>query len=159
MVRLPRLLYLQEPCRWLYEALPAPPWAANDRPRGWSYDPAALAREAKRAIDVRRREVQVREEVRNASAFDKILCNSLYSRESILRAYGLDAKVCYLGVDPLEFAGPEATGEREGFFLTVGAAMAEKNVEFIILALGHKLDGEQSRPIVTTSTLQLVSVW
>lgn len=140
LVRLPKLLYLQEPYRWLYEALPAPPWAANDRPRGWWYDPATLAREAKRGIGLRRRAVQIREEVRNAGAFDKILCNSLYSRESILRAYGLEAEVCYLGIDSAEFAGPEPADGRGDFFLTVGAAMPEKNVEFIIRALGRRQD-------------------
>ena len=38
--------------------------------------------------EVRNARVQVREEIANAKAFDRILCNSCFSRESILRAYG-----------------------------------------------------------------------
>ena len=43
--------------------------------------------------------IQAREEFLNASAYNVILTNSFFSRESILRAYGLDARVCYLGID------------------------------------------------------------
>ncbi len=146
MVLLPKLLYLQEPYRWLYEALPTPPWAANKRPRGWWYDPPTLAQELKRALRLRKRAIQIREEVRNAGAFDKILCNSFYSRESILRAYGLGAEVCYLGVNAARFAGQGNPDDREDFFLTVGAAIPEKNIEFIIRALGHRQD--RSWPLV-----------
>ena len=34
--------------------------------------------------------------------------NSFYSRESILRAYGLDAEVCYLGVDETRFTADDS---------------------------------------------------
>ena len=77
--------------------------------------------------------MQVREEVRNARAFSEILVNSFYSRESILRAYGLDATVCYLGVDTDLF---QPTGDgREPFLITVGSGTREKNVDFLVEAV------------------------
>ena len=41
----------------------------------------------------------MRAELENARGFDQILVNSIFSRESVLRAYGLEAEVCYLGVN------------------------------------------------------------
>ena len=64
--------------------------------------------------------MQLREEVRNAAAYDVILTNSLYSRESILRAYGLSSRVCYLGVDTEAFQVDSTGTKRKNFFLTVG---------------------------------------
>jgi len=88
---------------------------------------------------VRRRQVRIREESRNARAFDMVACNSMYSRESILRSYGVDPRVCYLGVDEQRMT-PRRELSRRPFLLTVGAAMAEKNVSFIIRALGTRPD-------------------
>ena len=34
-VDVPSVLYLQEPYRRFYEALPVPPWAADERGPGW----------------------------------------------------------------------------------------------------------------------------
>jgi glycosyltransferase involved in cell wall biosynthesis len=142
---LPNVLYLGEPYRWLYEAMPNPPWAANVRPEKWWIRPGALFAEARRSALMRLWSIQVREEVKNAAAFDKILCNSLYSRESILRAYGLDSRVCYLGVDTVGSNEAPFAG-REGLFLTVGAVTNEKNIEFIIRALALRQD--RSWPLV-----------
>jgi glycosyltransferase involved in cell wall biosynthesis len=143
-VGVPSLLYLQEPHRAFYEAFPRPPWAADERSEGWWHSPQELRRATKRAIQVRRNEVQVREEVRNASAFSLIACNSMYSRESILRAYGLEAEVCYLGVDQARFTPGE--GARRQFFLSVGYAGSHKNAAFIIRSLGRRRD--KSWPLV-----------
>jgi glycosyltransferase involved in cell wall biosynthesis len=142
---LPKVLYLQEPYRWLYEALPDPPWAANARPEKWWIRPRVLFAEARRSALMRLWAIQVREEVRNAAAFNTILCNSLFSRESILRAYGLDSRVCYLGVDTGGSNEMPSAG-REAFFLTVGAITKEKNTEFILRALALRQD--RSWPLV-----------
>jgi glycosyltransferase involved in cell wall biosynthesis len=147
---LPSVLYLQEPHRSLYEALPNPPWAADERPPGWWYSHREVRHAVRRAFQVRRNEVQVREEVRNASAFNKVACNSLYSRESILRAYGLDAEVCYLGVDESRFT-PGDHGPRLPFFLSVGHAAYHKNAAFIIRALGRRAD--KSWPLVWAANM------
>ena len=149
-VEIPSVLYLQEPFRRYYEALPVPPWAADERRPGWWYSPADMRRAVRRAIQIRRNEVRVREEVRNARSFDKVACNSLYSRESILRAYGVDADVCYLGVDGNRFT-PGDHGRRQPFFLSVGAAAWEKNGTFIIRALGLRED--KSWPLVWVANM------
>lgn len=94
--------------------------------------------------------MRVREEVRNAFAFTKVLCNSFYSRESILRAYGLDAEVCYLGIDETHFA-PDENGPRLPFFLSVGRAAIDKNAAFIIRALGLRED--RSWPLVWVANM------
>jgi len=67
-------------------------------------------------------------------AFDDILVNSFFSRESVLRAYGLDAKVCYLGVNTQKFVN--RSQKRESFAVSIGALAPEKNVEFVMQALG-----------------------
>jgi len=145
-VNLPKVLYLQEPYRWLYEALPDPPWAANSRPAHWWFYASRLRAEVDRSITMRLRAVQLREEVRNAAAFDVILCNSFFSRESILRAYGINSRVCYLGVDTETFRLDVPSATRGNFFLTVGALVAEKNSDFLIRSLGLRAD--RSWPLV-----------
>jgi glycosyltransferase involved in cell wall biosynthesis len=82
---------------------------------------------------VQAQRVQAREEVTNARAFGAILANSFYSRESILRAYGLDARVCYLGIDTARFV--HQGRPREEFVIGVGALVPEKNVHFAVAAL------------------------
>lgn len=130
---LPSVLYLQEPFRWLYEALPNLVWVADDRPTGWWHSPNAVRNALREAVRIRSLRVQAREEVRNARGFSEILVNSFYSRESILRAYGLDATVCYLGVDTDLFR--PTSDRREPFLITVGSGTPEKNVGFLVQAI------------------------
>ena len=149
-VEMPSVLYLQEPHRQFYEASPVPPWAADRRPPGWWYTPREVRRATRRAVQVRKNEVRIREEVRNAGAFEKLVCNSFYSRESILRAYGLDAEVCYLGVDETHFM-PGANDQRLPFFLSVGRAAQDKNPAFVIRALALRED--RSWPLVWVANM------
>jgi glycosyltransferase involved in cell wall biosynthesis len=139
-VELASVLYLQEPYRWLYEALPDPPFVAEQRPTGWWYSASEVGKAMRRGAVMRGKEVRVREEVKNARGFGSIACNSLYSREAILRAYGLDSTVGYLGVDEARFSPREPAGERLSFFLSVGAMTPEKNAAFILRGLGHRKD-------------------
>jgi glycosyltransferase involved in cell wall biosynthesis len=141
-VKIPKILYLQEPFRPLYEALPKPPWMALPPPktswRSLKYLQSFLLDLSK----AQGRRVQVREEWLNAQAFDRILVNSLFSRESVLRAYGLNSKVCYLGIDTELF---RPTGvERENFILGLGAIYLGKGIERAIYALGEI--SENKRP-------------
>jgi glycosyltransferase involved in cell wall biosynthesis len=132
-VAIPTVLYLQEPFRHLYEALPRLPWSAlsaNGR-SPWSISHAAAW--IKDLIRVQSLRIQVREEQQNARAFDRILVNSLFSRESVLRAYGQDARVCYLGVDTDLFVHHRRP--REEFLVGVGAFVPEKNIEFVLRSL------------------------
>jgi glycosyltransferase involved in cell wall biosynthesis len=138
-VRIPTAIYLGEPYRWLYEALPTPPWMAAPPLRTFG----RLNHHTYRllvvdAIETQARRLQVREEVYSARAFDMILVNSLYSRESVLRAYGLDSKVCYLGVDTDRFVDRRQVRER--IVVGIGALVPEKNVHLVIEALGRVPD-------------------
>jgi glycosyltransferase involved in cell wall biosynthesis len=131
-VTIPSVLYLQEPFRTHYEALPDPPWAAPPWPQQW-WRLASLLSLAKDTIKTYGLRVAVREETRNVRAFQTVLANSLFSRESILRAYGVEARVCYLGVDSALFV---ARGRpREDFVVGLGAFSPEKNIESVIEAL------------------------
>ena len=125
-VTIPSVLYLGEPYRTLYEALPRLPWAALPWP-GSVWD---IVRDFVRVQGLR---IQVREETRNAQAFGTILANSYFSRESIRRAYGANARVCYLGVDSELFIDRRLP--REDFVIGLSAFAPEKNIEAVIAAL------------------------
>jgi glycosyltransferase involved in cell wall biosynthesis len=61
------------------------------------------------------------------------LSNSYFSRESILRMYGINSHVSYLGVDPDMFKPIEITEER--FILSVGTFTPEKGHGFLVESL------------------------
>lgn len=131
-VNLPSLLYLQEPYRWLYEALPQLPWRAQP-PSKRFFSPRHAMSVAKDQINIHTLRIQAREEYENAKAFDRILVNSLFSRESVLRAYGLDSKVCYLGIDSELFRPADVHKER--MVIGLGAIYFGKRVDRAIRAL------------------------
>jgi glycosyltransferase involved in cell wall biosynthesis len=132
-LRIPATLYLQEPFRPLYEPMPRLPWIAED---DVAADPHSL-RDLRRVLGSGARahaiRIQAREEMHNARAFDQILVNSRFSRESVLRAYGLDSIVCYLGIDTARFENH--AGPREPVALSVGQLSLHKNPEFVIRAV------------------------
>ena len=131
--RLPKVLYLQEPYRHLYEARPNFPWAAQPAaPEVW-YAPRLLRRTLADMVNTQSLRVKVRQEALNAKAYDSILVNSYFSRESVLRAYNLDAKVCYLGIDTALFADQNLP--REDFVVGLGELSPHKNPQFVIKAL------------------------
>jgi glycosyltransferase involved in cell wall biosynthesis len=141
-VRLPKVVYLQEPVRELYEAMPDPLWQAL--PPAESYVSASFIRDyLKDLVRTQSLRVLMREEVRNARAFDAVLVNSFYSRESILRAYGLDAKVCYLGVDAEKFR--DLNLARENYVVGLGAFLKLKNVEFALRSLAEVPESRRPR--------------
>jgi glycosyltransferase involved in cell wall biosynthesis len=117
----PAVLYLGEPYRWLYEA----GLASSVRPAGMRRLASGLDRRAWAAQSVA--------EVRAAAGYDRILVNSRYSRESVQRAYGLDAHVCYPGVDTELFV-PGRRGETP-YVISVGAFVPEKRPELVIEAV------------------------
>lgn len=138
-VEIPKALYLQEPYRWLYEAMPQLPWVALPAPaKTWWLSRSYLLTFLKNLIEVQGLRVQVREEMQNAQAFNLILVNSLFSRESVLRAYGLDAKVCYLGIDGELFKPTGAS--RKNIVLGLGGIYPGKGLERAVRAVGtiHK---------------------
>ena len=79
--------------------------------------------------------IQQREEVSGAKAYDRVLANSHFTRESILRAYGIDAAVCYPGVDTDLFFDQGLTRGR--LVVGLGAFIPPKRVEVAIEAVGR----------------------
>ena len=71
---------------------------------------------------------------KNASFAEHILTNSYFSRESILRRYGRNSFVSYLGVDT-EIFKPIGI-PKDDFVLSVGSLAPRKGVDFIVSSLG-----------------------
>jgi glycosyltransferase involved in cell wall biosynthesis len=132
-VEIPSVVYLQEPNRPVYESLPELPWVAMSWTLKDLFDFYFWPRALKRRLKLPGIRVQAREERISAMAFDRMLVNSFFSRESVLRAFGLDSKVCYLGVDTERFAYQNK--ERENFTVCIAALLPTKNIELLVRSL------------------------
>ena len=135
LTKTPAVIYLQEAYRPYYEALPESLWAARPVNFGskWS-----IRRWRSAFADLRSHlnmRVRVREEIRNAKGFDRILVNSYFSRESLLRAYGVNSTVCYLGVDTDYFE--DRHEERVPHVIGLGWLTETKNARLGIEALAR----------------------
>lgn len=141
---IPTVLYLQDPFRGYYEAGLSRDgnrlvWVADEpktlRSRffltrwkewaGWGVQDLA---------DVQSIRARAREEALNVHAFGLGLCNSRFSRESFLRIYGRDFRVCYLGVDLDSFRPSEVPKER--FVVGLGSFGSNKGIDVAIRAIG-----------------------
>jgi glycosyltransferase involved in cell wall biosynthesis len=139
-LRVPTVLYLGEPSRYVYEALPRPPWPALPPAKS----PLAALERLRDATRTRALRIQAREELASVRAYDRVLANSLYSRESMLRAYGLAVRVCYLGVDVERYVDQGL--EREDLVAGIGAFAPHKRVE---VAIGAVASTPAPRPRLT----------
>jgi len=72
----------------------------------------------------------------NACSATLTITNSHYSREAVYKAYGLFAKVNYLGADTALFH-PLPEQERENLVLSVGTLFPFKGHDYVIRALSH----------------------
>lgn len=128
-VSLPKVLYLQEPYRPLYEANPILPWVVDthDSLRVYVRRPRLFVYEYLQLHALR---LQAKREWLNAQACDVILANSYYSRESMVRVYGRDARVCYLGVDTTQFR--QLNRVRERFIVGLGSCDSIKGIDLAI---------------------------
>jgi glycosyltransferase involved in cell wall biosynthesis len=125
----PAALYLQEPDRGLYESRPELPWVTL-RPRStWPFTGTAVVQWRELA----RIGAAAAYERKTASEFQRVLVNSLFSREAIVRCYGVDASVCYLGVDSAFFRPMGLP--REPFVVGVGAAEPHKGISDALRAV------------------------
>jgi glycosyltransferase involved in cell wall biosynthesis len=126
------VLYLQEPYRPLYEALPENPWAALPVTSGGCYRSrlGRLVRDQRQLTANRR---QVREEVAWVRAFDRVLVNSLYSRECVSRAYGIDSVYCPLGAD--HGALPSLPMSKQPFVVSLGQLSPHKDARLAVAAV------------------------
>lgn len=150
-VNMPSVLYLQEPNRPLYEAQPELPWPAatwtTKELFSWLFWRPALLR----LLRLPGFRVVAREERRSALAFDEILVNSFFSRESVLRAFGIDSKVCYLGVDTDHFVNENK--KRESFVVFLGALISSKNVDFLVESVGKVSPSLRPRLVLIANTI------
>lgn len=132
-LRMKKVLYLQEPARYLYEARPALPWVAgapDDLNQAHLFQPRRILSDYPNLQTLR---LQAKQEWLNAHACDRLLVNSYFSRESILRAYGTDAKVCYLGVDTTLFR--DLGLPRERFVMGLGSFDSIKGIDLAVKAV------------------------
>lgn len=131
-LNMPKVVYLHEPFRSFYEASPTLPWVG----RVFNGDHSLPARARSFVADqfkLQAVRVQARREWLNAHSCDAILTNSYYSRESILRAYGRAATVCYLGIDTVMFRNQRRPRER--FIVGMGAFTLAKGIELAIKSI------------------------
>jgi glycosyltransferase involved in cell wall biosynthesis len=77
---------------------------------------------------------------------DFVLTNSFFSRENILAAYGVNAKVIHLGGDTFIAQTKISSIERGNAVISVGAINGLKGYEFIVQALGTI--NEDERPML-----------
>ncbi len=125
-LEIPSVYYLQEPLRWFFEH------AVLEKKEELSFLKFCsgniklhIWRNIRKGID----EMNTRQATR-------ILVNSYYSHESVMRAYGLNSYVCYLGVDSEKFK-PLKGVEKERFVLSVGRVEFVKGFYFIIKAISR----------------------
>jgi glycosyltransferase involved in cell wall biosynthesis len=150
-VELPSILYLQEPNRSLYEAQPELLWPAVNWTAQELFSVPFWRRSILRRVQLPGIRVLAREERNSALAFDQILVNSFFSRESVLRAFGIDSKVCYLGVDTNHFVFQSKP--RESFVVSLGAIIASKNVEFLVDAVSKVSAPLRPRLVLVANTI------
>jgi glycosyltransferase involved in cell wall biosynthesis len=89
----------------------------------------------------------------NASFANYILANSYFSRESIMRAYGLNSFVSYLGVDTTLFRPMGSSRER--LVLTVGSCTPAKGFDFIVRSLSRVNSSIRPKLIVVSNFANL----
>ncbi len=128
-LKTPSLYYCAEPMRAFYEPPVVRPYqrpeTITDRAQ-WEW--------YARARTLRQNWIKA-EDARNVRQATQLLTNSFFSAESIFRAYGLQARVVYLGVDASKFRPLNLP--KSNYVLSVGAISPLKNYDFIISALGQ----------------------
>lgn len=131
-VTLPSALYLGEPYRWFYEAMPELAWITPMPVEKLSLRSIKrFVRNIRRFSGINKQAIAERAYAR---AFDRILVNSVFSRETVLRTYNLESSVCYLGIDTEQY---RPTGEpKEKFVVGLGTIHHAKGVDRAIRALG-----------------------
>ncbi len=88
-----------------------------------------------------------------ASFGSHILVNSYFSREAVLRAYGLNSFVCYLGVDTETFR--PLHHPRGDYVFSVGACTRLKGYDFLIRALGRVRGTIRPRLVVASNVVDV----
>ncbi|MCX6031992.1 MAG: glycosyltransferase [Chloroflexi bacterium] len=140
-LRTPSVYYCAEPPRLIYEPPVSRPYTTFTRGQrlGNLVDPLP---------HIYRRVLATLDRA-NVWAANLVLTNSAYSRESLYRAYGIFARVCYLGVDTGSFH-PLAL-PKEDFVLSVGALNPRKGFDFLIYSLAVMESSERPRLVLASN--------
>ena len=129
---MPTVLDLPEPYRWFYEALPELPWVHEEL----ISNDSLLKRHFKTVSPTMEgMQYQARKEYEYAKATTKIVANSMYSRECMLRVYGIDSSVCYAGIDTDEYR--PLRSKKEAIILGLGTIYHAKGIDRAIRAVAH----------------------
>lgn len=130
-----KVVYLGEPFRPYYEAQPRHVWFPPESVDGNWLRRSYWIPFFEDLWRVRNARIQMREERRNAKAFDKILVNSIFSQETVERAYNLGSEVCYLGINSKIFkVRPEL--QKQNYVVGLGNFYQNKNPKLAIHAIG-----------------------
>ena len=132
-VGMTKVLYLQEPCRYLYEAQPSLPWMSNASENLEQGEQFRLRRFIRDYPLLQTLRLRAKQEWLNVQSCDRVLVNSYFSRESVLRSYGVNAKVCYLGVDTTLFH--HLGLPRERFIVGLGSFDSNKGIDLAVKAV------------------------
>jgi glycosyltransferase involved in cell wall biosynthesis len=134
---LPKILYLGEPYRIFHEAIPENVWQAPYR----IFKVKKIKRIFYDFLLNYSRRIKLRKEVDAAKSYDRILVNSLFSRESVMRAYGIDSNVCYLGIDTKKFVAENII--KEPYVACLGTVSRIKAVHRVIEIIGEIPEAER----------------
>lgn len=92
----------------------------------------------------------------NSSHAEYILSNSYFSRETVLRSYGLNNQVSYLGVDTNVFRPRDIQREdqtlTDDYLLSVGTCTPEKGYEFIVNSLARIPSDERMKFVIVANS-------
>ena len=89
----------------------------------------------------------------NAIFSRHILTNSYFSREAILKSYGKNSFVSYLGVDTKIFKSLEVP--KENFVVSVGSCSHAKGFDFIINSLGRISFKKRPKFIIVSNSIDI----
>lgn len=135
-LRTPVAYYCQEPLRFVYDA----PVGLDTAPRG------NVASAVRSVATAAARRLLGPIDRTNVAGAGRILANSFFSHESIMRAYGRSAQVVYLGIDTGLFRPLDLPRER--FVLSVGALHPAKGFDFIVGALARIDEARRPRLVI-----------
>lgn len=134
-VSIPKAIYIGEPFRPLYEAFPEFQWKAPEKEMRRFNSLTKVKNEIQYWKKIYAYGILAREELTAVKSYDLILVNSLYSRESVMRAYRVESKVCYLGIDTEKFK-PGITN-KENYVIGIGSFGHLKGIERAIDAISR----------------------
>ena len=129
-VSIPKAIYIGEPFRPLYEAFPEFQWKAPEKEMRRFNSLNKVKNEIRYWKKIYAFGILAREELAAAKSYELILVNSLFSRESIMRAYHLESKVCYLGIDTTKLNS--GITKKENYVIGIGSFGHLKGIERVI---------------------------